>query len=151
MFSLIFKASSKLFQSVVQRSNLGTVPSLIFFLCWSGAQLRKLRVVSVSVGFWYHLQVIFLLISTWTVMSRKASSRFSFNFSMVNSRLLCNLLTLLSNLSGSSFTEQIISSTYLSNSFLFFQYHNPFNFYKAKKPKQHLSFYHIALLKYFGK
>ena len=27
--------------------------------CWIAAQLRKIRIVPVSVGFWYHIQEIF--------------------------------------------------------------------------------------------
>ena len=45
------------------KTNLWIVPSKILLLCWRWAQVRKFRIVPVSVGLWYHLQETFLFIN----------------------------------------------------------------------------------------
>ena len=47
----------------VLRKTRWTVPSITLFLYWRGAQLLKFSMVPVSVDFWYHPQLIFLLLS----------------------------------------------------------------------------------------
>ena len=87
--SLFFlRATSKDCQSLVKLKILCTVSWITFFLFCSGAQLRKFRIVPVSVDFWYQWQLVFLSSFTFKFRSRNARSLLQFGVSRVNCKVL---------------------------------------------------------------
>ena len=102
---------------------------IIFFPCWrtaenpvnsflnhislvpKGAQLLKFSMVPVSVGFWYHPQLIFLLLLVLICKSKKSNFTFVFGVSIVNCQFECSKCAARGTFSGSPFNVLTISST----------------------------------------
>ena len=73
----------------------------------------KLRIVPVSVGFWYHLHVHFFPEYTLTFKTKKDKLPLLPSSSTANCKVGCNLLAIPRTTPGSTLTVLTISSSYL--------------------------------------
>ena len=80
-------------------------------LVLKGAQLLKLSMVSVSVGFLYHPQLIFLFLSIIICKPKNANFPDVFGVFFVNCKLGCSKFSARNTSSGSPLTILTISST----------------------------------------
>ena len=92
---------------------LWTNHSITSFLYCMGAQPLKFRMVPVSVGFWYHLQMTIFPESTLTFKIKKTKLPLLSSSSMVNCKLGCNLLAASRTAPGLTLTVLTMSSIYL--------------------------------------